>query len=99
MPEAGEKFQENRQRGALVSWPKGQPRPSARKGKGNFYKAVCLRMPDDMRDAIDAAAKSAHRSRTQEVLLRLEYTLNVPDDDLVGRRSLVLSEQERGGQS
>lgn len=95
MPEAGEELQENRRRGAFVSPPKGQLRPS--KGKGNYYRGVCLRMPDDMRDAIDAAAKSGFRSRTQEILLRLEYTLLVDADQMVARRCQMLSEQERGG--
>ena len=48
------------------------PQPKKRAGQDEEWHAVLLRMPMTLSEHIDAAAKANYRSRTAEILYRLD---------------------------
>lgn len=73
-----------------------EPGPVWRKGR---YPAVCFRMPTSIREPLEQAAKDGHRTLTAELLLRLEYTLNVDHEAMVAHRRARANEIDAAGQS
>lgn len=49
--------------------------PSPKKGVGVFGKQLLIRLPVEMIAYLDAAAKAQHRSRTAEILHRLDASM------------------------
>ncbi len=50
--------------------------PTRRPGNGTEWKPILLRMPVEMIQHIDRCANAMHRTRTAEILLRLEESID-----------------------